>query len=429
MVLVASEPIEAGGEIRINYEDGNTAKAATYWGSKNVPGQPHESDAWRWARRHPPPPAARAERIIDGLAQLQRAAAAAASSSREGGLRQESVESGLLHELREEGASGAPLPWKAARGGGDARLRVLVPLLAAELPALKEPTKPSPHWGIVATHLPGRSGRACRERWLLIKEPAVPRAPKPRAVPPPSARQPGPAQCRGVPPVASSSSSASTPLPRRPSTPALPAPAPDQHNLLTTLRARLAPEAYAEVEGIVAAARGGQLTQEHFLVQMKAVLAAAQQQQSLAPHLYIAATVPHQQPGGASASGAALRPPPGPRAAAPPQLPRRGVDPKPQLARRGAELPSEAPHWRRFLHHVTVPAEAVPMGMLAVTIPGGEVKMVKVPKGLLPGQTLVFEARVMAATMPPRAPTAEVIWTNQALDKSSFGDLSADSPS
>ena len=42
-----------GAEIRIDYESGNKAKGSsgTYWGAAGMPQQPHESDAWRAARR------------------------------------------------------------------------------------------------------------------------------------------------------------------------------------------------------------------------------------------------------------------------------------------------------------------------------------------------------------------------------------------
>lgn len=113
MVLVASEPIEAGAEIRIDYEDGNGG-AATYWGTANNPAQPRESQAWRWARHRPPPPATSSERTVDGLAQLQRTAAA-------GGVSAGAVGWSLVHELREggggeEGGNGgaASLLWGGA---------------------------------------------------------------------------------------------------------------------------------------------------------------------------------------------------------------------------------------------------------------------------------------------------------------------------
>ena len=40
----------------------------------------------------------------------------------------------------------------------------LVPQLARRYPKLMD-HKGSTHWALVATHLPGRTGRECRERW------------------------------------------------------------------------------------------------------------------------------------------------------------------------------------------------------------------------------------------------------------------------
>ena len=63
MVLVASEPIAAGGEIRIDYDSGSKSRshgtkafkakggASTYWGGSQQ-GQPRESHAWRQAHCH-----------------------------------------------------------------------------------------------------------------------------------------------------------------------------------------------------------------------------------------------------------------------------------------------------------------------------------------------------------------------------------------
>ena len=68
---------------------------------------------------------------------------------------------GLVHLLPGEPVE--PLPWEGARGG-DARLRVLVPMLSKRLVGLKE-GKQTSSWALVATHLPGRTGRECRERW------------------------------------------------------------------------------------------------------------------------------------------------------------------------------------------------------------------------------------------------------------------------
>ena len=54
-----------------------------------------------------------------------------------------------------------PLHWEGV-GGGDDRLRKLVPLLRG----MSNP------WPIVSTHLPGRSGRECRERWTKLVQSA-----------------------------------------------------------------------------------------------------------------------------------------------------------------------------------------------------------------------------------------------------------------
>ena len=165
MVLVASEPIAAGGEIRIDYDSGSKSRShgtkafkakgasSTYWGGAQQ-GQPGESLAWRQAHCHPPPPAAEGERLVNGLARLQRAAAASGSDP-------EAACGGLVHLLPGEPVE--PLPWEGARGG-DARLRVLVPMLSKRLVGLKE-GKQTSSWALVATHLPGRTGRECRERW------------------------------------------------------------------------------------------------------------------------------------------------------------------------------------------------------------------------------------------------------------------------
>ena len=153
MVLVAAEPIEAGGEIRIDYDAG--VKRARYWGASTGMPRPCEDDSWRAALRTPPPPAADAEPLLDGLLRLQRAARAPASDLE--------AASGALLRLIGDGTVG-PLPWGGAQGG-DARLLLLVPQLAKKLHGLRDRTS-SCHWAIVASHLPGRTGRECRGRWF-----------------------------------------------------------------------------------------------------------------------------------------------------------------------------------------------------------------------------------------------------------------------
>ena len=53
---------------------------------------------------------------------------------------------------------GGIIPWAGA-DGADARLRKLVPLLLRNNPS---------NWALIATHLPGRSGRECQDRWVEI---------------------------------------------------------------------------------------------------------------------------------------------------------------------------------------------------------------------------------------------------------------------
>ena len=55
------------------------------------------------------------------------------------------------------GTVAPPMAWGGALGG-DARMRQIVPALF----------KGGPNWALVATHIPGRTGRECRERWLEI---------------------------------------------------------------------------------------------------------------------------------------------------------------------------------------------------------------------------------------------------------------------
>ena len=152
--------------------------------------RPESPTRWRAARCPPPAPHPDAEPLVDCLARLQRDA-----GQRDAGPRGAAVQGGAAghgkgaeHEAGHGGAPPSswaeellggsfdlggdhitqlvpgeapepPTPWQGACGG-DARMRCLVPQLA------KEMAKGGPSWGIVATHLPGRSGRECRDRWL-----------------------------------------------------------------------------------------------------------------------------------------------------------------------------------------------------------------------------------------------------------------------
>lgn len=147
MVLVATECIAAGREIRINYEHSD----GTYW-----KGAPPAETAWR-ALHVTPPPATGEQPVVNRLAELQ----AAAASGR------------ALPRCAKMCDHGEALPWEG-EDGGDVRLRVLVPLLATKTyghgGAL---SRIAYNWAMVATHLPGRSGRECRDRWLDLMRAAL----------------------------------------------------------------------------------------------------------------------------------------------------------------------------------------------------------------------------------------------------------------
>ena len=139
MMLVASEPIAAGQEVRIDYEDGG--QNGKYWNGN----EPPETD-WRRARVRTPPPSLE-EPVLDRLQQLQAAAARGETLPP----LPRAVGSGPIADV---------IPWQGP-AGGDARLRVLVPLLSR-----------SGHdrsiWPLVSTHVPGRSGRECKDRWATL---------------------------------------------------------------------------------------------------------------------------------------------------------------------------------------------------------------------------------------------------------------------
>lgn len=132
--IVALEPIPASAEIRVDYEA--EGRQGQYWSALGM--TPHEGD-WKSVRLPSLPP-------------------------------------GALGLEDEEAGARAQLPW-AGPSGGDARLRTLVPQLAPyctggehwQLGATAKST--APLFGVVATHLPGRSGLECYMRWCqLVRE-------------------------------------------------------------------------------------------------------------------------------------------------------------------------------------------------------------------------------------------------------------------
>ena len=141
VVLLATQDVAAGAEIRYDHEalrtvggvgsggggGGGSGGAAESWTS--LSGQPHArgvrgapSSRWRDVRLLPPPPAG-ADRAVAPTGEVEGA------------------------EL---------LVWEGD-GNGDERLRRLVPMLV---------TEGGRGWGLVSTHMPGRSAADCQARWF-----------------------------------------------------------------------------------------------------------------------------------------------------------------------------------------------------------------------------------------------------------------------
>ena len=124
--VTANEFIPAGSEIRTNYEA--EGRAGQYWRALGI--TPLEGE-WKSLRYPPLPPACL----------------------------------GLDDEPCADRAP-EPLPW-GDECGGDERLRTLVPLLAPECTTLAGHIRPE-FFGVVATHIPGRSGLECYYRWCQL---------------------------------------------------------------------------------------------------------------------------------------------------------------------------------------------------------------------------------------------------------------------
>ena len=149
---VATEAVAPGAEVRIDYE---TALRRAVLGEP--PRRPSgERAGWRRHRR-------RGTADVNRLAELQRSAMTAAvaddapavAEAAEGVAYDEDAAAGA--RSRDRGAP-PPLRWEGG-GGGDERLRVLVPFLHVGT---------APQLGVVATHLPGRAAPV-RRRWLLLR--------------------------------------------------------------------------------------------------------------------------------------------------------------------------------------------------------------------------------------------------------------------
>ena len=157
MWVVTTEEIAPGREIRVDYERG---RCGTYWH-----GKPPAETAWREHFVRPPEKlpsgtAAAATHVLQHILDAQ-----AAGTCLLGHLRQH-----LLCTVNQP----SKLPW-AGLTGGAARLRLLVPLL---LPPSGSSQRA---WGLIATHLPGRSAMECKVQWGKLQVSARNPAPQPPA--------------------------------------------------------------------------------------------------------------------------------------------------------------------------------------------------------------------------------------------------------
>ena len=133
MWLVATEPIQAGAEIRVDYESGGLSK---YWEG------PHPAETmWRSVRMKPPPPS-ECTPTLNHLERVLRGCTA------------------LPVELLEDDP--APLQWEGPAGGDD-RLGWVLQHLTAGCAERTATARPVP-WGLVATHVPGRDALECAVR-------------------------------------------------------------------------------------------------------------------------------------------------------------------------------------------------------------------------------------------------------------------------
>jgi len=135
MVLVATEPIDAGSELRVDYEHGGSV----YWdalGSATM-----SETSWRGVRAPPPPPAD-PDDGIEADAPLLPIAPPLVCAPRQ-----------------------PPVPWEGRRGA-DLQLRLLARTLQHESSTLNGAgSLSSASFALIASHLPGRTGAECRERW------------------------------------------------------------------------------------------------------------------------------------------------------------------------------------------------------------------------------------------------------------------------
>ena len=202
LVLVASEPIPAGREVRFDYEKG--ARKGTYWRGRG--GRPVErladaqTSSWRMRSSLPTPPPTCHEPVVDQLPRLLKSARDSAISSAatdlalpahqppwhaqglgtataaaefefEGG----EVEKAAGLAAFESHRPSSPVAWEGPRGG-DAVLAAIIAILQPSewlQHTMRKSDGKAHMWEVVATHLPGRTPAECQERWRVLSRSRV----------------------------------------------------------------------------------------------------------------------------------------------------------------------------------------------------------------------------------------------------------------
>jgi len=158
MVLVATEAIEAGSEVRFNY-DRNRKEGKRYWGR----GAPAET-GWREERVRPPAPAP-AERLFGKAVEDLPTWTDDAEASKP--FRQRLQSAPCCGRYLSAGTYRRG-EWSAA---ADARLRKLLQMLHGTQWHARCSSRPGGKerfWEVVATHFYGRSPAECQGRWRAI---------------------------------------------------------------------------------------------------------------------------------------------------------------------------------------------------------------------------------------------------------------------
>ena len=173
MMLVTSEGVPAGGELRVDFEKlSATAAPTSLRNSVRAEAAPADERVWRAVRLPTPPPADPdsnqfAVEVCDaqGKPFLPVAPPTAARAWADTGVG--AVEADAYGGAAHDGSS----PWSclesAAAATADARLRQLYPLLYRENPT---------NWSVIASHLPGSTGGECKRRWHALTPPDAPAA-------------------------------------------------------------------------------------------------------------------------------------------------------------------------------------------------------------------------------------------------------------